>query len=209
MRDQVARHLERARLAARLTVVGTRHRGRAGGDRARAHHGKDPPRHAASPIDVERRCAGALPRRAAGPRGDGRQPGRQCLQMGAVARRDRGRARAAKPSSGPAVAHRRRRRRPRPVAGRARAGRPSAASGSTRPSPARASAFRSWSSWRGSTAAGSRSARRRSAACAPNWCCRPASKPARCGRTGRAASVVTHHQAEREADSPRPIAAPA
>ena len=33
----------------------------------------------------------ALPRRAAGPRGDDRQPGRQCLQMGAVAGRGRGR----------------------------------------------------------------------------------------------------------------------
>ena len=44
-------------------------------------------------IDIDAPDAGALPRRAAGPRGDGRQPRRQCLQMGAVARRDRGRSR--------------------------------------------------------------------------------------------------------------------
>ena len=56
----------------------------------------------------------------------------------------------------------------RPSASRCR----SAASGSTRPSPAPASGFPSWSSLPRSMAACSRSARRRSAACAPNWRCR-------------------------------------
>ena len=41
MRDQVARHLERARLAARLTVVGSVTGCRRRGQCARAHHGKN------------------------------------------------------------------------------------------------------------------------------------------------------------------------
>ena len=44
--------------------------------------------------------------------------------------------------------------------------------GSTRPSRAPGSGFRSWSSLPASMAAASRSAPRRSAACARNWCCR-------------------------------------
>ena len=60
--------------------------------------------------DRHRRAArGALPRRAAGPGGDGRQSGRQCLQMGAVARR-RSRCWRSAPSARPADrAHRGRR----------------------------------------------------------------------------------------------------
>ena len=88
MRDQVARHLERARLAARVAVIGTVTDVRPGRHRACAHDGKDPP---PSRRRHRHRCRGrrALPRRAAGPRGDGRQPRRQCLQMGAVAGRGR------------------------------------------------------------------------------------------------------------------------
>ena len=41
-------------------------------------------------IDVDGADAGAVPRRAAGSRGDGRQSRRQCLQVGAVARQRRG-----------------------------------------------------------------------------------------------------------------------
>ena len=95
MRDQVARQLERARLAARSTVVGTvtdvppvvtalaR-------TMEKIHRDRD--------IAIDARCAGAraLSRRAAGPRGDGRQSGRQRLQMGAVARRHRGRRQRAR-----------------------------------------------------------------------------------------------------------------
>ena len=55
MRDQVARHLERARLAARLHGRRFGHRCRAGGDRARAHDGKDPsrPQHLAIEVHAD------------------------------------------------------------------------------------------------------------------------------------------------------------
>ena len=82
MRDQVARHLERARLAARVAVIGTVTEVRAGGHRTGAHDGEDPSR----PRHRHRRStppSSALPRRAPGSRGDDRQPGRQCLQVGA------------------------------------------------------------------------------------------------------------------------------
>ena len=96
MRDQVARHLERARLAARVAVVGTVTEVRAGGGGARPHHGEDLP---GTPIvdRDRRRRRRAVSRRAAGPRGNGRQPGRQCLQVGAVARRDRSAVRTSEP----------------------------------------------------------------------------------------------------------------
>ena len=83
MRDQVARHLERARLAARSTVIGSltevtpvvtalaRTMEKIHRDRGIA-------------IEVRCRRSRALSRRAAGPRGDDRQPGRQCLQVGVV-----------------------------------------------------------------------------------------------------------------------------
>ena len=137
MRDQVARHLERARLAARLTVVGSIT------DVApvvtalartmeKIHHDRG------VAIEVRADARGALPRRAAGSGRDDRQPGGQCLQVGDLAGGDRGDARA--PRSGErraGLAHRGRRRRPRAVAVRARAGRASAAAGWTRPSRAR------------------------------------------------------------------------
>ncbi len=93
MRDQVARHLERARLATRAAVVGSitdvmpvvtalaR-------TMEKIHRARD------IAVDVE--SAGRrirFQRRAAGPRRDGRQSGRQCRQMGAVAGGDRGRDR--------------------------------------------------------------------------------------------------------------------
>ena len=174
MRDQVARHLERARLARAPAVVGTVtevlpvvsalartmekiH------DRARHRHRR------------RRADAGALPRRAAGPRGDGRQPRRQCLQVGAVAGQHRGGARdwrrrsrcCASSSTTTGRAYRRR------SASRWRG----AAAGSTRPSPAPASACRSWSNspalYGGSLTLGDRADRR----------------PAR--RTGAAGGVTT------------------
>ena len=95
MRDQVARHLERARLAARSTVVGTVTEV-APVVTALARTMEKIHRDRGIAIDVDARRRGALPRRAAGPRGDGRQSGRQCLQVGAVAGRDRGAARAAR-----------------------------------------------------------------------------------------------------------------
>ena len=88
MRDQVARHLERARLAARVAVIGTVTDVRPvvfalARTMEKIHH------HRGVVIDIDARGRRALPRRAAGPRGDGRQPRRQCLQMGAVAGRGR------------------------------------------------------------------------------------------------------------------------
>ena len=114
--------------------------------------GEDPPR----PRHRDRHRGAArhaLPRRAAGPRGDGRQPGRQCLQMGAVARRDRSAARARRgrgarrlrivvDDDGPGLTATQREQV-------ARRGRP----GSTRPSRARGWGCRSWSSSRRSMAA--------------------------------------------------------
>ncbi len=145
MRDQVARHLERARLAARVAGGRHRHRGACRWCTALArtmekiHHGRG------VAIDDRRAGRGALPRRAAGPRGDGRQPGRQCLQVGAVARGDRGRCRSSPtpaPTSrvvrivvdddGPGLTPR--------SASRWRG----AAGGSTRPSRAPGSGSRSW-----------------------------------------------------------------
>ena len=84
MRDQVQHHLERARIAARAGVIGTVRRSRRSSPRC-AHDGEDPPR----PRHRDRHRVAAqhpFPRRAAGSGGDGRQPGRQCLQVGAVAR---------------------------------------------------------------------------------------------------------------------------
>ena len=86
MRDQVTRHLERARIAARVAVVGTitdvvpvvQALART---MEKIHHDKD------IAIELDMPARGALPRRAAGPRGDGRQSGRQRLQVGGLARR--------------------------------------------------------------------------------------------------------------------------
>ena len=98
MRDQVTRHLERARLAARVAVVGTitdvvpvvqslvR-------TMEKTHHGKD------LAIDARPAGRGAVSRRAAGSGGDGRQPGRQCLQVGA-ARGSASRSACEKPEPG-------------------------------------------------------------------------------------------------------------
>ena len=81
MRDQVTRHLERARLAARVAVVGTitdvvpvvQALART---MEKTHRDKD------LAIELDMPGERAVPRRAAGPGGDGRQPRRQCLQMG-------------------------------------------------------------------------------------------------------------------------------
>jgi hypothetical protein len=99
MRDQVARQLERARLAARSAVLGTLI--------------DVPPVVTALARTMEklyrdRRAATCrLSRRAAGPRRDDRQSRRQRLQMGAFARGDRGHGRSAGRRSGQiAGAHR-------------------------------------------------------------------------------------------------------
>ena len=91
MRDQVTRHLERARLAARVAVVGTitdvvpvvQALART---MEKTHHGKD------LAIGARPAGRGAVSRRAAGPGGDGRQPGRQRLQVGERPGRHRGAA---------------------------------------------------------------------------------------------------------------------
>ena len=180
MRDQVARQLERARLAARSTVVGTlidvppvvtalaRTMEKLHRDARHRHRRRRAATHA------------QVPRRAAGPRRDGRQSRRQRLQVGAVARRHRGGGRASQRrrqepmamAAQVARAHHRRRRRAGAVAGRARAGGDARRSGSTRPSPAPVSGLSIVVELAGFTAACSRSAPRRSAVCAPNWRCR-------------------------------------
>ena len=102
MRDQVNYYLDRARAAAlagtlgTLTEVGARHR------RARAHLREDLSRQGSR--GRARDSAGsALPRREAGPRGDGRQPHRQRRQMGRPqgggGSRDRARGRPVRASS--------------------------------------------------------------------------------------------------------------
>ena len=93
MRDQVARHLERARLAARLTVVGSV-TDVAPVVTALARTMEKIHRDRGVAIEVRADARGALSRRAAGSGGDDRQPGRQCLQVGVVAGGDRGGARA-------------------------------------------------------------------------------------------------------------------
>ena len=144
MRDQVTRHLERARIAARVAVVGTITEvvpvvQALARTMEKIHHDKD----IAIDLDIQRR--GAVSRRAAGPGGDGRQPGRQRLQMGGLAGLDRGDAASSRSRAGRSCASwstttgRGLRRR---SASRCRG----AASGSTRPSRARGSACRSWSS---------------------------------------------------------------
>ena len=128
MRDQVAHHLERARIAARLDRGRHRHRGRAGDRRRCAGPWRRSTATAASPSTSRSTPRREVSRRAAGPRGDGRQSGRQCLQMGAVAGRA-SRCWSEPPASAGAgrdAAHRRRRRRPRAV------GRPSASRSSRR-----------------------------------------------------------------------------
>ena len=196
MRDQVARHLERARLAARSTVVGTVTEV-APVVTALARTMEKIHRDRGIAIDIDAPRAGALSRRAAGPRGDGRQSGRQCLQMGAVAGR-----RSRSSPSGPT-----RRRRDRalrivvdddgpgltpPSASRsARRGRrldeTKPGSGPRAVDRGRACA----ALWRRAR----RSAPRRSAACVPSWCCRRPSHgcmrapPPSAGRVGEGANL--------------------
>ena len=172
MRDQVAHHLERARIAARRHHHRHRHRGRARDRGAAADHGEDPPR-SRHRHRGQGRPAGEVSRRAPGPRGDGRQPGRQRLQMGGVPGLHRGAGRAA------GTARRRTRGcgsssmttaaacRP-PNARRSRG----AASGSTNPSRAPGSGCRSSSISPASMAAAFRWRTPRPAACVRNWCCR-------------------------------------
>ena len=102
MREQVTRHLDRARLAARVAVVGTltdvvpvvqslvR-------TMEKTHHGKD----LAIALDLPGEARFRGERQDLG--GDGRQPGRQRLQMGQRQGRHRGRRResGARPQRGP------------------------------------------------------------------------------------------------------------
>ena len=89
MRDQVAHHLERARIAARLTVIGTVTEVAPAIEALRRTMEKIH-RDRGIVIEVEADAAGQVSRRAARPRGDGRQSGRQCLQMGGLPRVHRG-----------------------------------------------------------------------------------------------------------------------
>ena len=171
MRDQVAHHLERARIAARLTVIGTVTEVAPTIEALRRTMEKIH-RDRGVAIEVEADAAGEISRRAAGPRGDGRQPRRQRLQMGGLAGVHRG------PGGAAGRAGRRHRSFGLPLTttgGGFR--RPSAprlrdvASGWMNPSRARGLGYRSWSTLPRSTAAASRSATRRSAACGPNWYC--------------------------------------
>ena len=89
MRDQVAHHLERARIAARLTIIGTVTEVAPAIEALRRtmekiHRGRG------IAIEVNANPQSEVSRRAAGPRGDGRQSRRQRLQMGGVARVHRG-----------------------------------------------------------------------------------------------------------------------
>ena len=122
MRDQVAHHLERARIAARLTIIGTVTEVAPAIEALRRTMEKIH-RDRGIAIDGRGRSAGEISRRAAGPRGDGRQPRRQRLQMGGVAGVHRGAGgTAGRARRRPDAADHRRRRRARAVGGRARAG---------------------------------------------------------------------------------------
>ena len=151
MRDQVTRHLERARIAARVAVVGTIT------DvvpvvQAVARTVEKTQRDKKLAIELDIPGERAVSRREAGPRGDGRQPGRQCRQMGELPGVHRGAAGAA--AAGPARgADRGRRRRAGADAGATRAGR--AARPAARREQARlgARAVDRGGSWRGSMAA--------------------------------------------------------
>ncbi len=120
MRDQVAHHLERARIAARATIVGYHHRRRPRDRGAAPDHGEDPP--GSRPLHRgQGRPGGQVSRRTAGSGGDGRQPRRQRLQMGGFAGVHRGqRGPAGGAGRRAEAAHRGRRRRARAVRGRAR-----------------------------------------------------------------------------------------
>ncbi len=167
MRDQVAHHLERARIAARVTIVGTVTEV-APAIEALQRTMEKIHRDRGIVIEVQGRPAGEISRRAAGSGGDGRQPRRQCLQMGLLARLHRGAGGAGRARS---------RRRccgssstmtgagcPPPSGRRSRA----AASGSTSPSPVRGWDCRSWSILPRSTAAICRWATHQSAVCGRN-----------------------------------------
>ncbi len=179
MRDQVAHHLERARIAARLTIIGTVTEVAPAIEALRRtmekiHRGRG------IAIDVKVDTPGEVSRRTAGPRGNGRQPRRQRLQMGAVAGVHRGDGGTAGCSPAPArccgssstmtAADCR-----RPSGRRSRA----AGKGSTSPSRVRALGCRSWWTLRPCMAAACRSATRRSGACGRNWCCRGCDAPGR------------------------------
>ena len=89
MRDQVAHHLERARIAARVTIVGTVTEVAPAIEALRRTMEKIH-RDRGIAIAVKADPHGQVSRRAPGPRGDGRQSGRQCLQMGGLAGLHRG-----------------------------------------------------------------------------------------------------------------------
>ena len=101
MRDQVAHHLERARIAARVTIIGTVTEVAPAIEALRRTMEKIH-RDRGIAIEVKADPHGEVSRRAPGSRGDGRQPRRQRLQMGAVAglHRGAGRAAGASPAAG-------------------------------------------------------------------------------------------------------------
>ena len=172
MRDQVAHHLERARIAARPTIIGTVtevapaiealrrtmekiHRGRG---IAIAVDADPQAKFRGERQDLEE-MAGNLVDNAC------KWAASQVFIEVLVEPPARARRR-------PDAADHRRRRRARAVGGRARAGRRAAASGWTSPSRVPGWGCRSWSISRPCMAAALRSATRRSGACGRNWCCR-------------------------------------
>ncbi len=188
MRQSMTRYLDRARMAARVGVIGRVTPVRSGHRAAGAHAAAHPPgqgrRH-------QRRVPGgcALLRREAGPGGDAGQPARQRLQVGAA----RGDADASRCRRRPAARATAACRSPSPTTGRASttSSAPASASGgcvSTRRSPAPGSGCRSSWSWPTPTAARA-SWRRRQAG-------RPGSAPEPAGRLN---SVAARFAAKRPA----------
>ncbi len=172
MRDQVAHHLERARIAARVTIIGTVTEVAPAIEALRRtmekiHRGRS------IVIEVEADAQTRFRGERQGPRGDGRQPRRQRLQMGGLAGVHRGPAGAAgRPGAGPilrivvdddgrglSAGPTRAGLAPRPAAGRVQARLRARTVDRGRPGGAL---------WRQPVAR----QRPRSAACGPNWCCR-------------------------------------
>ena len=176
MSSRSTRYLDRARMAARVGVIGRVTPVAAGrsspSSRAlqRIHQEKG--------VAISVRLPGrrAFPGREAGSRGDARQPARQRLQMGppgsveltVEAPRDD------EPRRRPPPRHHGGGRRPGPHRRAARAASASAACGSTRPSPVRGSGCRSCWSWPTPTAATANWPRAHRAGWRYIWTCRRA-----------------------------------
>ncbi len=185
MRDQVAHHLERARIAARLTIIGTVTEVAPAIEALRRTMEKIH-RDRGIVIEVEADAQAKF----RGERQDleemaGNLVDNACKWAASRVFIEVRVERAVEPGAGPILRHYRRRRRARTFGGRARAGfAPRPAAGQVQ-AGLRASACRSWSTWRPSMAAAFRSATRRSADCGPNWCCRGLSSSGHIGTPKR------------------------